>query len=678
MKKHLFSDVGFGMKWVHVHIIWIALVLALAGGLLISLLTRPAHPLDYQPSAIYFEQHFKLNQPHPPPGVTALPPVQVFAPARPASAHVNYAYLDTALNQGQVGQCQCYAFRYQYEYDTHRRHLPIKHWSCKFWYGLVMNLFDGGRDTGSNIFQYQQILSQTGGVPHGLYDYSGNPNLYPNQLQWPIPGSIYQVAAQHKYLVTLHVISLNTQGGQNATNGIQQAIANGHPVNLNLPVWYTGEGQNSLFDLTPTYPYIDSPAHPTWTPNGYHAVTIVGYDRHACVQTNVGRWCGLYKAINSWGADFGVNQNGQPSAGHSGFFYITGRFIRTYGYNIVTVKLQKHVSPTGVGVQAGTPPVWHQPGPALDKPVPPPPSRADKQIKAQPGLTSSQTFVKNVFAKDLSNYDMAPAINAFAHAHGLNPVGVLATIGAECGLYTHSTQCDRVAGGLDISFGACQVTVSTASGYGIGNGIWDGYYGSNGSRVRLYENNPYNCTALGAEVLGSFSSYEQRNCPAAADFPSLYVAWNAGPAQPCWFLLGPTGQAGTNYYNNFLGWMRWAYGYAVGYNPYGSPAPRPRPKPKPAFHFPKSRWCRWEKRHHHFCPAYRNGRHIRTIAFRWATWKHAFGGRYSVDHVCGGVKDKETWWAHYQFEKQHFQHCVVLEWPHDRGAPTKWIHDPHA
>jgi hypothetical protein len=83
----------------------------------------------------------------------------------------------------------------------------------------------------------------------------------------------------------------------------------------------------------------------------------------------------------------------------------------------------------------------------------------------------------------------------------------------------------------------------------------------------------------------------------------------------------PTGQAGTNYYNNFLGWWNWAWQYGrTGVNPYAPPP------------FNTRLWCSWATAHHQSCPTHTD-RHGNLIWAASIFYAHpSLGGKKPGDH----------------------------------------------
>lgn len=134
-----------------------------------------------------------------------------------------------------------------------------------------------------------------------------------------------------------------------------------------------------------------------------------------------------------------------------------------------------------------------------------------------------ENAVTHVWAKDLAGYDLSRPINAVAKKYRLSAAGLLATLESECGLFTHSTACDRVYPPYDVSFGDAQIIVSTAGQYGVGNGVYDGYYGANTTYVRNWENSPWNGIGLAARI------YRDDRRITGARFPALHRAFNCGP-----------------------------------------------------------------------------------------------------------------------------------------------------
>jgi hypothetical protein len=505
---------------------------------------------------------YKVNITVPPAAPTALL-VTYSEPPNPVN-QVDWTYFPGVHDQGAVGQCQCYAFSKQFSYQVNRlRHLH-RWYSCKYWYALVT----GGQDVGSYFDQYPPLLATTGGLLHRDYDYSG----LPRSVAYPVPltatdatGANFVLtdrAATHRYTLRSEVISMGQNGGTQALNGIQMALSHGDAVNLDLPVF---DGAHSFYDLSGILDY------PQGNPVGGHAVTIAKCDRNQTRQidgTTVTGWCLI---SNNWGKQWGLTRDGSSGNGaNGGYGLISFREIARDGFGIEVAHL------TDIKPKASPPPAWSQPGAAISKPIPGTSDLSPKMpVNAGKRIKSAGNWIYHDLARDVcangkwstscSTYrDMAPVVNQAAHQYGISAPGLLATLFTECGVYTHSTRCDRYGYGADVSFGRCQVTVQTAQGFGVGGG--------NVQTVKSYENGYKRCVFLAARVLGSYQSY-LHSIGCGITFPQLYVAWNAGPGNPCWFLLSPTGQAGQNYYGTcgqcgYLYYWRVALAMSRNHDPY--------------------------------------------------------------------------------------------------------------
>jgi hypothetical protein len=588
------------IRFIHVHLL-LVLVIAVVAIIAAFVSGFFAGRQSLQYDGAYFRARFALIQPHPSgPPLGYRVPAATVATVQQTRIFIPASQMPPVSDQGQIGQCECYAFREQLEHLILKRTGQAVAYSCRFWYTLI----DRGQDTGSRIEDYVQTLASVGGLKAGEgFDYSGVPQ--PSELNLTQAQTFIPKAAAHRY--ALHELSISPYfgGGQNALNACDSELVHDRTCNLGIAVYYNGDPSCLGFeDVNANSGLIDEP--PGW-PNhiscsliGYHAVTIRGTDKTMCELPDRGDGvCGWYLIQNHWTRHWGINcVTHQPDTQNGGCAWISRRFVADAGFSVVSLRLQQTVTP-----QAPKPKPFLQPGPYLDHQLPPPPGTDKLRV---PRLGTGPLWVAGVCAKDVAgpdplhlcggNLDMAPFINNEAHRVGISPVGFTATLGGECGFYTHSTQCDRLGGGADYSFGACQVTIGTAAQFGLGSGYFDGYYGGNTSLIRNYENVASQCIHLGTTVMGNYAAIERTNCPPASDYPNLDVAWNAGPYNSCAFLMNPSGQAGSNFYLNFQGWMKYAYQFArSGADPYARP---PRP-------FNVTLWCSYARAHHRPCPAYR-------------------------------------------------------------------------
>lgn len=561
MRQHLSSGLAGPIRVWHAYTaLIVALVVALVL-IVVSSLIVTHRVYDLQHSGLSYVQ---LSQAAPPQNLLSTAPAALPNEPTRARGTIYLKYLNVPFNQGSVGDCQCFAFRYQYQYLANwRKKVPSISpesiiYSCLFWYTEV----DQGQDNGSYARQYTLVLSDKGAVPAVKYDWTGTPQ-HPGS--YPQSPEVYNEALLHRYQAYYTSLGYGYHGvGESGRIRSERAIINSHrPVNIATPV-YTGPNGFSSDSGR-----IDLP-HQGDVDEGGHAVTLFRSLRDLCLTNAYGEnVCGWFEGINSWGrCDFGMTINMKPrddTPGHcnGGYFLMSFRYVEQYVWSVDALK-----------IAAGTPnipraaiaPPWHQPGPSVDRPVPPP--KGPYPVRGVLG-----NWVARVYLKDIKT-DMGKVVSNAAHHYHLQPVGFLATLFTECGFNTRSAVCDHIWGGADISFGWCQVTVQTAHGFGIGNGLWDGYTGRNGSFIRHYENNAKKCVWLAARVLGSFKSYlatrTYDRCP--IDFPQLYVAWNAGPGNACWFLNNPTPgtTAANNYANGYLRWYQYAEKYSRVKNPYPS------------------------------------------------------------------------------------------------------------
>lgn len=490
-------------RW-HYHITWISLLI-----MIISASVGAAAGTIY--SASYFRTHYTVNQPLPP-SLPAPPPPSASEPAA-AAAHIAYRFLPPTGNQGAIGQCQCFAFAHQYGYLFNRLHHSHKSFSCRFLYTLVTQ----GRNIGTYEDQYLPILANQGAVFHRTYDYP----LPPYSPDRTVPSWVFPLALPHRYFLTTTIIQAGMGGTADTLAAIDSAIAHGNPVNLDTPV-FDGPNSHGFFAANANGNTIDLPG-PGSSLAGGHATTIVAYNRTLSLRGVTG-W---YLIENSWSSHWGQN----------GFAWVSRRYVQQYGFGLEVLHLTR-ITPRGTPPQGTPPPPWSG---MMHHINPPPPGL---RPTARPPMRSSW-YVGNVYARD-ARVNLGKLANAAGDRYHIWPVGLLAIVASECGLNTHSLECDRWGIWPDWSFGACQVTVSTAGGFGVGYGTTSSAY-----YVRNYENSAQNCLFLAAKVLRSYADYTGLN------FPSLAVAWNCGPGQPRWFLLYPTGECATNH-AHFLQWYDWA------------------------------------------------------------------------------------------------------------------------
>lgn len=556
------------LRWIHVHLILAALILTAVVSLLTLGVEHRALLVKY--SAQWFEQRYgaSVRREFARIPTARIPTARLPRAVReeiPSAGSVDLRYLDQPGDQGQLGECQANSFAKQADYSLNRSlGKPRGHGQVHFNPTFLYWLAAGGQDVGSTIYQYPAVMESEGGLRQRDWT-AGTQLVQPTTVQ-------VARAARNRYQTSVTTISPDEGGGQAAMDQIRYQIGVLHnPVNVGFPVptSYFGAGAGGwLTDWS------------TWA-DGAHANSIVACDD--TISDPQHRYTGYCLLSNQWGQNWGLNIHWQSwtttGAGTGGYIAVPYVFIEKYGFAIAVVQLGGRLSGRA-GIHAAGP-AFTQPGPNADKPLPPPPaSPSTGQSQAVPGAGQAR-YIRPITARDAA-VDLGRLIDAEAARTGLDPVGLLAVAGAECGLFTHSTTCDRLGGGIDVSFGCCQITVVTAHQFGVGTGVMDGYDGPNEGYVRRWENVPAQGVHLMADVLVEFRAEVSRNNGGACypDLPQLYVAWNAGPGNSCAFIYYPTGQAGANYYGNFLGWYRWAAQFGTTVNPYAAPKPRPAPRPR--------------------------------------------------------------------------------------------------
>lgn len=472
----------------------------LAAGFL-TLLTLPAGLY----TASYFQHRY--GSPLPVPHGPAQPPPPFAAGRLPARAAIDTRWLPPPGDQGTIGACQCFAFSHQLGFLQNRRSHRHRRYSCRFWYTLVSH----GQDRGSYLDQYPPLAGGLGGTLHREFDWPAPPlSLDPAVPAWTFP-----LARRHRVRLTTHVIQLGMGGNQSTLAAIDWWLAHGHPVNLDTPIF---QSQDGFFAANNTGGWIDLPT--AGAPDlGGHATTLIAYDR-TLRHEGVTGW---YRLENSWSTHWAQH----------GYAWISRRYVQRYGYGLEVLDL------ASAAARSGLPPVWSGMNHPL-RALPP-----GFHLPTRPAAHPSYWYVRSIRARD-SRADLGKLANAAGDRYHIWPVGLLAILGSECGLDTHSLECDRWGTWPDWSFGACQVTVATAAGFGLGAGI-----PASARLVRAAENNPTRCVFLAARVLHRYASYTGLN------FPALAVAWNCGPGQPISFLLHPTGECASNH-AHYLQWYAWA------------------------------------------------------------------------------------------------------------------------
>jgi hypothetical protein len=408
---------------------------------------------------------------------------------------------------------------------------------------------------------------------------------------------------------------------------IEKRISQHFMVDISIPV-YEGNGANSLFNGSGSP--VDVPSVPvkSLTLAGYHSMALYRYMRNLCIVVNGGDVCGWFAAYNQWGKyGWGVNcQTLQPDFTNGGCTLLSYQFVSQYAFSVEVLHLTSQL-PTVTGPKVST--IGATGGPNVDHGVRAP----STLLRKLPKIALGAYYVHNVTVADAPG-DFGQLINSTAKAYGLYPPLLLAVLRTECGFYTHSFTCDRYGIPPDVSFGWCQVTVQTAAQFGVGN--------FNVEAVRQYDNNIRHCVVMAARVLSSYSAYEQRvGCDLPP--PNLYVAWNAGEAQPCWFLLNPGGtQAGGNF-GNFLIWYAEALSQASAVNPYKRVAPR----------FDLAQWSSYTRAHHLAVISYTYRGALSWAALIWSLH----------ERKCGGVRHRDIWHSKGRYSSTSFTYCTIFTWP---------------
>src|SRR5579883_1676749 len=179
-------------------------------------------------------------------------------------------------NQGQVNSCGSWATGYTL----------LGWYANKYGVGgapyapmYVYSQLTGGRNIGTTLpgnlsLEQQQGIDTQSDYTQGNYDY------------WDQPTPAERQNASHYKITGFGQIYV--QGGGNAQQAIQNALANGQPVVIGLPVY------GNFMYASASQPYVDVPP-PGSTLYGGHAVLAVKYDAN-------GLW-----VENQWGTGWGLN-----------------------------------------------------------------------------------------------------------------------------------------------------------------------------------------------------------------------------------------------------------------------------------------------------------------------------------------------------------------------------------
>lgn len=433
----------------------------------------------------------------------------------PSLLSVNIAHYPAAGDQGAQGSCAAFASAWVLSYDYRMAHLtpPNAHPGIKFspaWlYTHYSDAYSNGQDAGSWPQQDLELVP-TLGVPQFSVYPSPRPIVDPFPTSGAIP-AVYANAA--KYKIPVSATTLYQGYPSDAIFGeIQTVLSQGQPALLSINV------PPSFDNATVTHGLVSYPGPET--SRGGHEIVAIAVDSTKVMPDGS---VGAVEVQNQWTRAWGIN----------GRAWLSREWLANEAWAVV----EENVAPGSPTAHFFKPPKGADGG---NKISPPPPFLSHP--KAQKGKRLNA--VKGIFARDLLNVDLSPAINNAAHKYGLSAVGLAATILSECGGNTHDPTCFREYGYCcgDWSYGACQVTISTAHGYGVGDGTQN-----SAGHVDSFESNASRCIFLAARVLA-----DDRRI-AGVNFPQLAVAWNAGPYQQRDFLFYPTGQA----YANHQAWLQW-------------------------------------------------------------------------------------------------------------------------
>jgi hypothetical protein len=547
----------------------------------------------------------------------------------PAAASIDLARFPAVENQSTIGACAAFSTGevIDYLYRTlHPGHPGIR-FSPRYLYSRYGETYSNGQDAGSWPDQLIAPIA-TSGIPQWkIFSYP------PYIVDPSIPYAVQQAALKHKLHVTANDLVVNGSG-QAIVDALRSVISQGRPAVLAINV------PPSFDNATQTGGLVYGPAGQQ--SRGGHAIVALAYND------------AMRMPDGSVGAVLTQNQWSTAWANH-GRAWISYNWLNSYGIGVVDLQLagspmaqppiSKHVvslKPVGIAPGVKKPPFVGGIRPL----VPPPPSA---RTSRHPKPTAGVWYVRGVYATDRS-LDLSPIINAAADRYGIAPYGLAATIASECGLKTGvNGDCNRFGYGNDVSFGACQITVGTAAGYGVGDGS---YSYANEQAVENFEDNPYDCIPLAAHILSDYSRYR-----GGAGYEGLNILWNCGPATTSW--PTPYGECATNFYGDFDPWFRFSLSHwAVGYNP------APVPKPRKPFN-----WSLWNH--------YRLSHHERVISPLWhgrTSWAAAVW--YQGHEWLGGIAHKDVWYGptkerHEGFSKVRFAHGCIFSWPKLHAAKVQ-------
>lgn len=171
--------------------------------------------------------------------------------------------------------------------------------SPKFAYNLV----NGGSDSGSWYYWVYNL-----GIKHGLASWSDFP-YDSNYRAWPVNPDVWRAAISRRFDRFGYVASTNTDAGMLL---VKQMLLDGYV--FNIPT-YINSWQYKLSSNDPLTTADDALAGKSvcyWVngQNGYHAMTVVGYNDHIWVDINNNGLVdlgekGAFRIANSWGTGWG-------------------------------------------------------------------------------------------------------------------------------------------------------------------------------------------------------------------------------------------------------------------------------------------------------------------------------------------------------------------------------------
>lgn len=546
----------------------------------------------------YYATHFRAPQPVP--RVNA-PVYSQPVTLAPTGSIVISRYPAVGDQDGQ-GSCAAFASAWSlsYEYRTvHLGHSWIT-FSPRYLYDHYSDVYNGGRDGGSWPTQDLETAASYGSPRFKQLPYP------PNVIDQSIPltdvygGSLAVDASRLRLNLSFNVISGFSQGaGYGIITGIKSSIAAGHPVMIGFPVWSEYDNATSTGGLI-TSPTASEVANQPQGRGGHENVAIAWNDNMRFPDGTTG---GI-EIQNQWTKSWGLSGRG----------WMSYSFVEQYVFGATAVK-----------ILSSAPAAHHYP--------PFVPNHAPKHLLSQtpipPGtVQTSSWLVHNVVTHD-SHTNISNALNYWGTRYNVWPVAMAAVAGTESGI---NQVADRYGVWPDVSFGLMQFTVSTAQGYGVCSGT---------SGCRSWLDNLNNSISLAARFL------HEASVETCTPWPWLYVAYNAGPGYGCgaYFYTHPSGQASSNFYDNFLP----NYNYSIANFSY-SPPPRV---------FPVSKWNGYLKSHSKRLVSYLYHGHLTHAAGIW--WAGHVGG-------CRGVSAREVWYpkGHHGvdgFEEQRFRSCVIVTWP---------------